>query len=179
MARTESQHVSTVAGRDPAGAVEAPRAGVGRDETQARRGSLAAVIDAGVSVEPGEIFVVMGLSGSGKSTPEHPIGRPYEPPAGRMPIEDRDVLLVDEAFSALDPLVRRETQDELVDGHSDLGNTIVFVTDDLDEALRIGDRIALVKDGQIVQIGAPEEILSGPADHDVARSVMRWLRSLR
>lgn len=82
-----------------------------------------------------------------------------------------DVLLMDEAFSALDPLIRKDMQDELVELQSKMKKTIVFITHDLNEALRIGDQIALMKDGSIVQIGTPEEILMQPANKYVERFV--------
>jgi len=84
---------------------------------------------------------------------------------------DPPVLLMDEAFSALDPLIRREMQDELLRLQGELKKTILFVTHDLDEALRIGDRIAIMKDGEVVQVGAPEEILARPANEYVAAFV--------
>lgn len=74
------------------------------------------------------------------------------------------ILLMDEAFSALDPLIRREMQDELLDLQDSMKQTIIFISHDLNEALRIGDRIALMKDGQIMQIGTGEEILTNPAN---------------
>lgn len=82
-----------------------------------------------------------------------------------------DILLMDEAFSALDPLIRKDMQDELLDLHENVGKTIIFITHDLDEALRIGDRIALMKDGNIVQIGTPEEILMSPSNEYVEKFV--------
>jgi glycine betaine/proline transport system ATP-binding protein len=84
---------------------------------------------------------------------------------------DPEVLLMDEAFSALDPLIRKEMQDELLDLQDRMKKTIIFITHDLDEALRIGDRIALMKDGSIVQIGTPEEILVNPANDYVEKFV--------
>ena len=84
---------------------------------------------------------------------------------------DPDILLMDEAFSALDPLIRREMQLELARLQKEMQKTIVFVSHDLDEALAIGDRIALMKDGAIVQVGTPEEILTAPADEYVSRFV--------
>lgn len=77
---------------------------------------------------------------------------------------DPDILLMDEAFSALDPLIRREMQDELLRLQRQLHKTIVFITHDLDEALRLGDRIAILKDGRMVQEGTREDILLKPAD---------------
>jgi glycine betaine/proline transport system ATP-binding protein len=84
---------------------------------------------------------------------------------------DPDILLMDEAFSALDPLIRKDMQDELLELQSTMEKTIIFITHDLDEALRIGDRIALMKDGNIVQIGTPEEILMNPSNDYVERFV--------
>ncbi len=84
---------------------------------------------------------------------------------------DPDILLMDEAFSALDPLIRKDMQDELLDLHDSVGKTIIFITHDLDEALRIGDRIVLMKDGNIVQIGTPEEILMSPSNEYVEKFV--------
>ncbi len=84
---------------------------------------------------------------------------------------DPDILLMDEAFSALDPLIRRDMQHELVSLQQKLKKTILFITHDLDEALKIGDRIVLMKDGRIVQTGTPEEILTAPATGYVERFV--------
>lgn len=84
---------------------------------------------------------------------------------------DPDILLMDEAFSALDPLIRRDMQDELIELQSRLKKTIIFISHDLDEALRLGDRIVLMKDGAIVQVGTPEEILSNPATRYVEKFV--------
>lgn len=84
---------------------------------------------------------------------------------------DSDILLMDEAFSALDPLIRREMQDELISLQHDLRKTIVFITHDLDEALKLGDRIVVLRDGGIVQIGTPETLLMQPADDYVQRFV--------
>lgn len=84
---------------------------------------------------------------------------------------DPEILLMDEAFSALDPLIRKEMQDELLDLQDRVQKTIIFITHDLNEALRIGDRIALMKDGQIMQIGTGEEILTKPANDFVREFV--------
>lgn len=78
-----------------------------------------------------------------------------------------EVLLMDEAFSALDPLIRSDMQDELMKLQNELHKTIVFITHDLDEALKLGDRIAILKDGALVQVGRPEEIVMKPADEYV------------
>ena len=90
---------------------------------------------------------------------------------------DPEVLLMDEAFSALDPLIRKDMQDELIELQQKMKKTIIFITHDLDEALRLGDRIALMRDGSIVQIGTPEEILVNPANDYVERFVQDVDRS--
>lgn len=77
---------------------------------------------------------------------------------------DADILLMDEPFSALDPLIRRNMQDELLRLQQDLQKTIVFISHDIQEALRIGDRIAIMKDGYVVQIGTPKDLITRPAD---------------
>ncbi len=84
---------------------------------------------------------------------------------------DPDILLMDEAFSALDPLIRTDMQDELLALESRVRKTILFITHDLDEALKMGDRIVLMRDGKVVQIGTAEDILSRPANDYVARFV--------
>lgn len=85
---------------------------------------------------------------------------------------DPDILLMDEAFSALDPLIRTEMQDELLKLQASQQRTIVFISHDLDEAMRIGDRIAIMQDGQLVQVGTPDEILNQPAN-DYVRAFFR------
>ncbi len=84
---------------------------------------------------------------------------------------DPDILLMDEAFSALDPLIRRQMQDEMLAIQDQLHKTILFITHDLNEALRIGDRVCIMKDGAVVQIGTPDEILTKPATGYVAEFV--------
>ena len=93
---------------------------------------------------------------------------------------DPDILLMDEPFSALDPLIRQDMQDDLLALQEKLHKTIIFITHDLDEALKIGDNIALMKDGVIVQSGAPEDILLSPASDYVARFVenINWTKAL-
>ena len=85
---------------------------------------------------------------------------------------DPDILLMDEPFSALDPLIRSEMQDELLKLHAKAKRTIVFISHDLNEAMRIGDRIAIMEGGRVVQVGTPEEILQNPAD-DYVRAFFR------
>ncbi|HUG50183.1 MAG TPA: glycine betaine/L-proline ABC transporter ATP-binding protein [Terrimesophilobacter sp.] len=84
---------------------------------------------------------------------------------------DTDVLLMDEAFSALDPLIRREMQEQLVELQAELGKTVIFITHDLNEAMYLGDRIAVMRDGRIVQVGTPQDILTDPANDYVAHFV--------
>jgi glycine betaine/proline transport system ATP-binding protein len=96
-----------------------------------------------------------------------------------------DVMLYDEPFSALDPLIRRDMQDEVIRLQAETGKTTVFITHDLPEALRLGDRIAIMRDGAIVQLGTPEELVGSPADEyvenftrDIPRShvlTLRWI----
>ncbi|RQZ08717.1 ATP-binding cassette domain-containing protein [Burkholderia sp. Bp9031] len=89
----------------------------------------------------------------------------------RALVSEPDVLLMDEAFSALDPLIRSEMQDILLEMQAELKRTIVFITHDLDEAMKIGSRIAIMKDGVVIQVGTPDEIRSAPANDYVRRFV--------
>jgi glycine betaine/proline transport system ATP-binding protein len=84
---------------------------------------------------------------------------------------DPQVLFLDEPFSALDPLIRRDMQQEVIRLHHELGKTMVFITHDLSEAVKVGDRIAIMRDGAIVQIGTPEDLVANPADEYVANFV--------
>ena len=233
------------------------RAGAGKDKLLADTGHTVGLSDVNLRIDQAETFVVMGLSGSGKSTFVRCVNRLIEPTAGQVLVggvdilelsaadlkalrrtrmsmvfqrfgllphrsvvqnvayglrvqgvskeerlqragrwievvglqgyeqqrpsqlsggmqqrvglaralcTDPDILLMDEAFSALDPLIRRDMQDELIRLQAELNKTIVFITHDLDEALRLGDRIAILKDGAVVQIGTPVEIITQPAD---------------
>jgi glycine betaine/proline transport system ATP-binding protein len=90
---------------------------------------------------------------------------------------DPKVMLYDEPFSALDPLIRRDMQDEIIRLQRETGKTMVFITHDLPEALRLGDRIAIMRDGRIVQLGTPEELVGSPADEYVANFVRDIPRS--
>ncbi len=256
----QAEHLYKVFGRRPNSAVKQLRDGADREELRAA-GTTAAVIDASFTVEPGQIFVVMGLSGSGKSTLLRMLNGLLEPTAGHVRFDgqdltqlsarelrevrskkismvfqhfalfphrsvlenaayglevqgvpraerekraaqalelaglagwekswpdelsggmqqrvglaralatDADLLLMDESFSALDPLIRRDMQDQLLELQKRLKKTIVFITHDLNEAMRLGDRIAVMRDGQIVQIGTAEDILVTPANDYVA-----------
>lgn len=269
MSTLQAEHVYKVFGRRPADAVRALESGSGRDELRAD-GTTAAVIDASFSVEPGQIFVVMGLSGSGKSTLLRMLNGLLEPTAGRILFDgqdltalsprelrrvrstkismvfqhfalfphrnvlenaayglevqgvdraererraaealalcglegwekswpdelsggmqqrvglaralatDADLLLMDESFSALDPLIRRDMQDQLLELQRRLKKTIVFITHDLNEAMRLGDGIAVMRDGRIVQQGTAEDILIRPADEYVASFIQDVDRS--
>ncbi|WP_330456812.1 glycine betaine/L-proline ABC transporter ATP-binding protein [Streptomyces sp. NBC_00820] len=265
----EAEHLFKVFGRRPDQAVERLRQGAERDELRAD-GSTAAVIDASFTVEPGQIFVVMGLSGSGKSTLLRMLNGLLEPTAGRVLFDgqeltaltdrelrevrarkismvfqhfalfphrsvrdnaayglavqgvpraererradealalcglagwedswpdelsggmqqrvglaralatDAELLLMDESFSALDPLIRRDMQDQLLELQKSLKKTIVFITHDLNEAMRLGDRIAVMRDGRIVQNGTAEDILLRPANDYVASFIQDVDRS--
>ncbi|MBT2542353.1 betaine/proline/choline family ABC transporter ATP-binding protein [Streptomyces sp. ISL-44] len=269
MSTLQAEHVYKVFGRRPDHAVRALRDGAGRDELRAD-GTTAAVIDASFRVEPGQIFVVMGLSGSGKSTMLRMLNGLLEPTAGRILFDgedltalgarelrrvrstkismvfqhfalfphrdvlenaayglevqgvpraererratealalcglggwekswpdelsggmqqrvglaralatDADLLLMDESFSALDPLIRRDMQDQLLELQQRLKKTIVFITHDLNEAMRLGDAIAVMRDGRIVQQGTAEDILIRPADDYVASFIQDVDRS--
>ncbi|HPF21110.1 MAG TPA: glycine betaine/L-proline ABC transporter ATP-binding protein [Syntrophomonas sp.] len=240
------------------------KTGKSKEEMRRETGLTVGVNNISFTVKQGEIFVVMGLSGSGKSTILRCLNRLIEPSAGEIIIEgtditqlkskelqsfrqkktamvfqqfallphrkvlqntvyglevqgvakkereekamqalelvglkgwedkypaqlsggmkqrvglaraltnDADILLMDEAFSALDPLIREEMQDELLNLQQKMNKTIVFITHDLNEALKLGDRIAFLRDGAMVQVGTPEEITTSPADDYVARFV--------
>ncbi|MCP3974200.1 MAG: glycine betaine/L-proline ABC transporter ATP-binding protein [bacterium] len=259
------EEVYKIFGPQPRGrAFELVKAGVGKNEVHARTGHVVGLHDVNFSVNRGEIFVVMGLSGSGKSTAIRTVNKLLDTTNGQVLVEGVDVqsldgtalqqfrrektgmvfqhfalfphrsvidnvgyglkvqgvnkherdtaslralslvgldayahyapsqlsggmqqrvglaralaadppiLLMDEAFSALDPLIRRQMQDEMMDIQAELHKTILFITHDLNEALRIGDRVCIMKDGAVVQIGTPEEILTEPATGYVAEFV--------
>jgi len=241
-------------------ATDAAGASITKQEALEKHRTVIALKDVSFSVDRAETFVVMGLSGSGKSTLVRCLIRLIEPTAGRILVENDDILqydesqlvqfrrrkvamvfqhfgllphrrvienagwgleiqgiskeeryertqtaldlvglqgwehayprelsggmqqrvglaralaqdpeimLMDEPFSGLDPLIRRSMQGELVKLQRDLKKTIVFITHDLHEALRLGDRIAIMRDGQVVQIGTPEDIVLNPADEYV------------
>ena len=119
-----------------------------------------------------EALEMVGLGGYLHQTPGQLSGGMQQRVGlARALANDPEVLLMDEAFSALDPLIRKEMQDELIALQASMKKTILFITHDLDEALRLGDRIALMKDGSIVQIGTPEEILVKPANDYVEKFV--------
>ena len=116
-----------------------------------------------------EVLSSVGLKGWEESYPaELSGGMQQRVGLARALAAGTDIMLMDEAFSALDPLIRREMQEELRQIQNELGRTIIFITHDLNEAMFLGDRIAVMKDGEIAQIGTPEQILSEPADDYVA-----------
>ncbi|WP_240930593.1 glycine betaine/L-proline ABC transporter ATP-binding protein [Isoptericola sp. BMS4] len=263
MPAIEASGLTKIFGRRPQRGVRMLAEGADRAQLR-KEGLTAAVIDATFSVEPGEIFVVMGLSGSGKSTLIRTVNGLLEPTDGVIRIDGQDVthlsktglrevrrnkvsmvfqhfallphrtvgenaayplklrgvsksereeraeealgmvglkgwggslpsqlsggmrqrvglaralaagtdvLLMDEAFSALDPLIRKEMQDQLLELQAELGKTILFITHDLNEAMRLGDRIAMMRDGRVVQVGSAEQILNEPATDYVAQFV--------
>ena len=120
----------------------------------------------------GEALEMVGLGGWEDHLPsELSGGMRQRVGLARALVAGTDVLLMDEAFSALDPLIRREMQEQLLELQQTLGKTIVFITHDLNEAMHLGDRIAVMGDGRIVQIGTSEQILSEPANDYVAQFV--------
>ncbi|WP_440995281.1 glycine betaine/L-proline ABC transporter ATP-binding protein ProV [Arhodomonas sp. SL1] len=251
-----------VFGPDPEEGLRLLDQGLDKDEIFEKTGNTVGVQEASFSIQEGEIFVIMGLSGSGKSTMVRMLNRLIEPTAGKVYVDGQDVtamkkadlinlrrhdmsmvfqsfalmphrtvlqnaafglevagveraereekamkaleqvglkanansypdelsggmqqrvglaralaiggsiMLMDEAFSALDPLIRTEMQDELLALQQHSKRTVVFISHDLDEAMRIGDRIAIMQGGAVVQVGTPEEIVSNPAN-DYVRS---------
>jgi glycine betaine/proline transport system ATP-binding protein len=259
--KVKVEHVYKVFGPSPEEAVRLLEEGASKDAILQETGNEVGVADASLTVEPGQVFMVMGLSRSGKSTLVRCINRLVTPTSGSVYIDDVDImalddrqlrelrrtkmamvfqhfalfphktvvenveyglkvrrvrpcqrrekaqetlelvglqgwedyypenlsggmqqrvglaralatdpeiLLMDEAFSALDPLIRREMQDELLELQRSVHKTIIFITHDLNEALKLGDNVAVMKDGRIVQIGTPQEIVAGPANEYVA-----------
>ncbi len=123
-------------------------------------------------------LVQVGLEGWGDSLPgELSGGMRQRVGLARALATEADILLMDEAFSALDPLIKREMQDLLIELQSELQRTVVFITHDLNEAMRLGDRIMVLRDGSVVQIGTAEQILTDPADDYVASFVQGVDRS--
>lgn len=134
----------------------------------------------------GEIVDLVGLTGFEQSYPDQLSGGMQQRVGlARALANDPSLLLFDEPFSALDPLIRRDMQNEVIRLHHELGKTMVFITHDLQEALKLGDRILIMRDGEMVQVGAPDEVVAAPADDyvrdfvsDVPRShvlTLRWV----
>ncbi|MFE3636797.1 glycine betaine/L-proline ABC transporter ATP-binding protein [Streptomyces cellostaticus] len=120
-----------------------------------------------------EVVAKVGLEGMEQRRPDQLSGGQQQRVGlARALAVDPEVLLFDEPFSALDPLIRRDMQEEVIRLHHEEGRTMVFITHDLSEALRVGDRIALMRDGRVVQLGTPEEIVGSPAD-DYVREFVR------
>ncbi|MFB7517141.1 glycine betaine/L-proline ABC transporter ATP-binding protein [Streptomyces sp. NPDC056144] len=125
-----------------------------------------------------EALALCGLAGWEKSWPDELSGGMQQRVGlARALATDADLLLMDESFSALDPLIRRDMQDQLLVLQQRLKKTIVFITHDLNEAMRLGDRIAVMRDGRIVQLGTAEDILVRPADDYVASFIQDVDRS--
>jgi glycine betaine/proline transport system ATP-binding protein len=117
----------------------------------------------------GEVLEVVGLQGWGDHYPDELSGGMQQRVGlARALATDPEIMLFDEPFSALDPLIRRDMQDEVIRLQREVRKTMIFITHDLMEALKLGDRIAIMKDGAFVQIGTPEEVVSTPADDYVA-----------
>jgi glycine betaine/proline transport system ATP-binding protein len=120
-----------------------------------------------------DMLDLVGLSGLGDSYPDELSGGMQQRVGlARALANDPEILLFDEPFSALDPLIRRDMQDEVARLQRDLQKTVVFITHDLHEALKLGDRIAIMRDGRFVQVGTPEEVVAHPVD-DYVRDFVR------
>jgi glycine betaine/proline transport system ATP-binding protein len=112
-----------------------------------------------------EVLELVGLKGYENAYPDQLSGGMQQRVGlGRALAVDPDVLFFDEPFSALDPLIRRDMQNEVIRLHHEVGKTMVFITHDLHEALRLGDRILIMRDGAMVQMGRPDEVVGAPAD---------------
>ena len=263
--KLEVKNLYKIFGEHPQRAFKYIEKGLSKEQILEKTGLSLGVKDATLAIEEGEIFVIMGLSGSGKSTMVRLLNRLIEPTRGQVLIDgvdiarisdaelrevrrkkiamvfqsfalmphmnvldntafgmelagispqerkekaldalrqvglenyahawpdelsggmrqrvglaralaiNPDILLMDEAFSALDPLIRCEMQDELVKLQARHQRTIVFISHDLDEAMRIGDRIAIMQNGEVVQVGTPDDILNNPAN-DYVRTFFR------
>ena len=133
-----------------------------------------------------EIIELVGLAGYEHAYPDQLSGGMQQRVGlSRALAVDPDIMFFDEPFSALDPLIRREMQDEVIRLHHEVGKTMVFITHDLSEALKLGDRILIMRDGAIVQMGRPDELVGAPVDdyvrdfvQDVPKShvlTLRWI----
>ena len=116
-----------------------------------------------------EMLALVGLDGHANSYPDQLSGGQQQRVGlARALAVDPEVMLFDEPFSALDPLIRRDMQNEVIRLHREVGKTMVFITHDLAEALKLGDHVVIMRDGQIVQFGRPEDLVGAPADDYVA-----------
>lgn len=116
-----------------------------------------------------EVVELVGLTGFDQAYPEQLSGGMQQRVGlARALAVDPEVMFLDEPFSALDPLIRRDMQTEVIRLQEELGKTMIFITHDLDEALKVGDRIAIMRDGAVVQTGTAEELIANPADEYVA-----------
>jgi glycine betaine/proline transport system ATP-binding protein len=133
-----------------------------------------------------EMVDLVGLSGYENNFPDQLSGGMQQRVGlARALAANPDIMMFDEPFSALDPLIRRDMQNEVIRLHEEVGKTMVFITHDLAEALKLGDRILIMRDGEIVQVGTPDEVVAQPADDyvkdfvsDVPRShvlTLRWV----
>jgi glycine betaine/proline transport system ATP-binding protein len=133
-----------------------------------------------------EMVDLVGLSGYENNFPDQLSGGMQQRVGlARALASDPDILMFDEPFSALDPLIRRDMQNEVIRLHHEVGKTMVFITHDLAEALKLGDRVLIMRDGEIVQIGSPDQVVGAPADDyvrdfvsDVPRShvlTLKWV----
>ena len=125
-----------------------------------------------------QMLELVGLAGLGAARPDQLSGGMQQRVGlARALATGPQILLFDEPFSALDPLIRRDMQDEIIRLRRDLSTTMMFVTHDLSEALRVGDRIAIMRDGRFVQVGTPAEVVAAPADEYVSNFVRDVSRS--
>jgi glycine betaine/proline transport system ATP-binding protein len=116
-----------------------------------------------------EMIELVGLAGHANSYPDQLSGGMQQRVGlARALAVDPEVMFFDEPFSALDPLIRRDMQNEVIRLHREVGKTMVFITHDLAEALKLGDHIVIMRDGKVVQTGRPEEVVGAPADDYVA-----------
>lgn len=116
-----------------------------------------------------EVIELVGLQGYSEAYPEQLSGGMQQRVGlARALAVDPQIMFLDEPFSALDPLIRRDMQTEVIRLHKEVGKTMVFITHDLSEAMKLGDRIAIMRDGAVVQMGTPEDLVANPADNYVA-----------
>jgi len=133
-----------------------------------------------------DVIELVGLQGYSEAYPEQLSGGMQQRVGlARALAVDPQVMFLDEPFSALDPLIRRDMQNEVIRLHHELGKTMVFITHDLQEAAKVGDRIAIMRDGALIQVGTPEELVANPKDEyvenfvrDLAKSHVLTLRYL-